>query len=125
MAALTPKSLARACCDCAIEKKAEDVIIIDLKKLSAPTDYFVIASGSGERHVKAIADGIVGEMRKRGVRAWHVEGSSARKWILIDYVNVVVHVFNSETRRFYSLETLWGDAPSEEVRPRKRRPRKA
>jgi len=99
-------------------------MIIDLRKLSAPTDYFVIASGSGERHVKAIADGIVEEMGKRGVRAWHVEGRSARRWILIDYVNVVVHVFNGETRRFYSLETLWGDAPSERVRPRMRRLRK-
>jgi ribosome-associated protein len=75
--------------------------------------------------VKAIADGIVEEMGKRGVRAWHVEGYSAKKWILIDYVNVVVHVFNGETRRFYSLETLWGDAPSERVRPRMRRPRKS
>jgi ribosome-associated protein len=125
VAALTPKSLAKACSDCAIDKKAEDVMIIDLRKLSAPTDYFVIASGSGERHVKAIAEGIVEEIAKRGVRAWHVEGYSARKWILIDYVNVVVHVFNNEARRFYSLETLWGDAPSEKVRPRMRRPRKA
>jgi ribosome-associated protein len=125
VAALTPKSLAKSCCDCAIDKKAEEVMIIDLRKLSAPTDYFVIASGTGERHVKAIADGIVEEMGKRGVRAWHVEGRSAKKWILIDYVNVVVHVFNGETRRFYSLETLWGDAPSERVRPRVRRPRKS
>jgi ribosome-associated protein len=125
VAGLTPKILAKGCCDCAIDKKAEEVMIIDLRKLSAPTDYFVIASGTGERHVKAIANGIVEEMGKRGVRAWHVEGYSAGRWILIDYVNVVVHVFNGETRRFYSLETLWGDAPSERVRPRMRRPRKS
>jgi ribosome-associated protein len=121
---LTPKVIAKSCCDLALEKKAEDITLIDLRSLNAPTDYFVIASGTSERQVKAIADHVVEEMAKRGVRAWHVEGLGARKWILIDYVNVVVHVFNSETRRFYSLETLWGDAPSEDVKPKARRARK-
>jgi ribosome-associated protein len=125
VAALTPKATAKACCDLALDKRAENVTLIDLRRLGAPTDYFVICSGTGDRHVRAIADGVVEEMAKRGVRPWHVEGVSARKWILIDYVNVVVHVFNNETRRFYSLETLWGDAPSEEVKPRIRRKRKA
>jgi len=125
VAALTPKNLAKTCCDIALEKRAEDVLIIDLRKLSAPTDYFVICSGTGERHVRAVADGIVEGLLKQGVRPWHVEGITARKWILVDYVNVVVHVFNNETRKFYSLETLWGDAPSEKVRPRTRRTRKA
>ncbi len=125
MPSLTPKAFARACCGFAIDKKAEDVIIIDLRKLSAPTDYFVICTGTGERHVRAIAENVIEEMRKCGARAWHVEGYTARKWILIDYVDVVVHIFNSETRRFYSLETLWGDAPSEVVKPKMPRVRKA
>jgi ribosome-associated protein len=120
--ALTPKTTAKACCDLAIDKKAEGVTLIDL---SAPTDYFVICSGNSDRHVRAIADGVVEEMAKRGIRPWHVEGYSARKWILIDFVDVVVHIFNEETRRFYSLETLWGDAPSEDVKPRTRRKKKA
>ncbi|MFZ1948126.1 MAG: ribosome silencing factor [bacterium] len=120
-AKLGPKAIAKECCDLALEKKAENVTLIDLRSLNAPTDYFVIASGTSERQVRAIADHVVEEMAKRGVRAWHVEGLSARKWILIDYVNIVVHVFNSETRRFYSLETLWGDAPSEDVKPKTRR----
>jgi ribosome-associated protein len=93
------------------------VVIIDLRKFSAPTDYFVICSGTTEKHVKAVADNIVEGMRKKRVRAWHVEGHSVGSWILIDFVDVVIHVFNRVTRKFYSLETLWGDAPIEEIRP--------
>lgn len=92
-------------------------MIIDLRKLNAPTDYFVICSGSSDKHVRAIADNIVEGMKKKKVRAWHVEGHSVGSWILIDYVDVVIHVFNDVTRKFYSLETLWGDAPMEEVKP--------
>jgi ribosome-associated protein len=121
---LTPKSLARACCKLALDKKAEDVIIIDLRKLSAPTDYFVICSATADRQIKAIADNIVEGIEGKGHKAWHVEGYRALKWVLIDYVDVVVHVFNAETRRFYSLETLWGDAPVEEVRPKLPRAKK-
>jgi len=122
---LTSKSFARACGELALEKRAEDVTLIDLRKLGAATDFFVICTGSGDRHVRGIADYVTEEMSKRGIRAWHVEGYSSRKWILIDFVDVVVHVFNSDTRKFYSLETLWGDAPSEVIKPRIRRSGKA
>jgi ribosome-associated protein len=115
---LTPKALARACTKLALDKKAEDVVIIDLRKLNAPTDYFVICSGATDRHVRAIADSVVDGLRKKKVRAWHVEGHTVGSWILIDYVDVVVHVFNDMTRKFYSLETLWGDAPIESIVPR-------
>jgi ribosome-associated protein len=121
---LTPKLLARNCCKLALDKRAEDVVILDLRKLSAPTDYFVICSAPADKQVKAIATNIVDGIMGKGRKAWHVEGLSNLKWVLIDYVDVVVHVFNDETRRFYSLETLWGDAPAEEVRPPKRRARK-
>lgn len=121
---LTPKALARACCDLAHDKKAEDVIIIDLRKLNAPTDYFVLCSATTDRQVKAIVDSVVEGMKGKGQAPWHIEGYTAKKWVLIDYVDVVVHVFNSETRQFYSLETLWGDAPTEEVKPKRRRTRK-
>ncbi len=122
---MTPKVLARKCCNLALDKKAEDVIIIDLRKLNAPTDYFVVCSALSDRQVKAIADNVVEGLKKEGNRPWHIEGRTARKWVLIDYVDVVVHVFNVETRAFYSLETLWGDAPVEEVKPKKRRVRRS
>ncbi len=94
------------------------MVIIDLRKLNAPTDYFVVCSGSTDKHVRAIAGNIVeGMKKKKKIRAWHVEGHQAGRWVLIDYVNVVVHVFSDVARKFYSLETLWGDAPIEEIRP--------
>ena len=93
------------------------MIIIDLRKLNAPTDYFVVCSGSTDKHVRAIADNIVQGMKKKETRPWHVEGHAVGSWVLIDYVNVVVHVFSNATRKFYSLETLWGDAPAEEIKP--------
>jgi ribosome-associated protein len=121
---LAPKALARTCCKLALDKLAEDVIIIDLRKLNAPTDYFVICSGNADRQVKAITDNILEGTSEKGLKPWHVEGYEALKWVLIDYVDVVVHVFHKETREFYSLETLWGDAPMEEIRPKKRGTRK-
>ena len=121
---MAPKALARTCCRLALDKRAEDVIIIDLRKLSAPTDYFVICSAAADRHVKAIVDNILDGTAGKGFKPWHVEGYGALKWVLIDYVDVVVHVFHDETREFYSLETLWGDAPVEEIKPTKPRTRK-
>jgi ribosome-associated protein len=97
---LTPKALARKCCSLALDKKADDVVIIDLRKLSAPTNYFVICSATTDRQVKAIVDNVVQGAKEKGHRAWHVEGYTARKWVLIDYVDVVVHVFNQDTREF-------------------------
>jgi ribosome-associated protein len=121
---LAPKALARTCCKLALDKRAEDVIIVDLRKLNAPTDYFVICSAAADRQVKAIADNILEGTAAKGLKPWHVEGYGALKWVLIDYVDVVVHVFLDETREFYSLETLWGDAPMEEIKPKKRGTRK-
>jgi ribosome-associated protein len=121
---LAPKVFARTCCGLALDKKAEDVIIIDLRKLNAPTDYFVVCSASTEKQVKAIVDNVVDGIEELGQKPWHVEGYSAKKWVLIDYVDVVVHVFTDDTRQFYSLETLWGDAPVEEVKPKRRRIRR-
>lgn len=121
---MRPKVLARTCCGLALDKKAEDAVIIDLRKLSAATDYFVICTASTDRHVKAIADNVVEGLEQEGHKPWHIEGYTAKRWVLIDYVDVVVHIFNRDTRAFYSLETLWGDAPIEEVKPKRRRVRK-
>ncbi|MEX2189090.1 MAG: ribosome silencing factor [Bacteroidota bacterium] len=94
----------------AIDKKAKNVILMDLRKMSGATDFFVICTGDSDTQVKAIADAIRGGMAERGEAVWHSEGFQARQWILLDYVDVVVHVFHKEVRNFYNLERLWSDA---------------
>jgi len=95
----------------ALELKAQDVVILDLRGISTATDYFVIAGGTSDVQVKAIANHIVNDLKKEGVRPQHVEGLRGGRWILVDYVDFVVHVFHPQARSFYQLETLWGDAP--------------
>ncbi len=95
----------------ALEKKAGDVKVLDLRKLADVTDYFLICSAEVELQARAIADHIVESLKKKGVRAWHAEGYQNSKWILIDYVDVVVHIFYEPTRDVYSLERLWSEAP--------------
>jgi ribosome-associated protein len=95
----------------ALERKALDVAVLDLRGISSATDWFVIASGNSDVQVKAIADHVVEELKKEGVRAQHVEGMTGGRWVLIDYVDFVVHVFHPQARAFYQLENLWGDAP--------------
>lgn len=94
----------------ALERKASDVVSLDLRGISSATDYFLIATGTSDVHVKSIADHIIGQLREEGVRANHVEGLQGGRWVLIDYIDVVVHVFQSSVRDFYQLEELWGDA---------------
>jgi ribosome-associated protein len=95
-----------------LEKKAVDVIILDLRKVkSAVTDFFVICSGNSDTQVDAITDSVEQEVYKRlGQDPWHKEGKENREWILLDYVDVVVHVFKKDRRQFFALEDLWGDA---------------
>lgn len=116
---LRPKSLAKRISDLALEKKGADVVILDLKDLSAACDYFVVCSGGSEQQVIAISDHIEMKMRERGQGPWHVEGRSHRRWILLDFVDVVVHVFHHETRQYYMLEKLWGDAKQTLVEDKK------
>jgi ribosome-associated protein len=120
---LTPKSLARRVGLLAIEKKAEDVTILDMSELSTACDYFVLCSADSEQQVAAIAAHIETKLRERGQPPWHVEGRTQRRWILIDFVDVVVHVFHQETRQFYMLERLWGDAKATRVQDPKARRR--
>ena len=112
---ITPKRLAYLAGKLALDKKATDVKILDLRKLSTICDFFVICSASVEIHAKAIADSIIENLEKKGIRAWHHEGYQASRWILLDYVDVVVHIFLNEVRDFYELEKLWGDAKIEEL----------
>jgi ribosome-associated protein len=86
------------------------VALLNLTHISDATDYFVIASGSSDTHVRAIAEHVLEELRKEGVRAHHVEGLQQGRWVLLDYVDFVVHVFHPVLREFYQLERLWSDA---------------
>jgi ribosome-associated protein len=95
----------------ASEKQGEDVLVLDVRDLITITDYFVIASGSSDRQVKTIAEDIERALKDRGVKPVRVEGDGASRWILLDFVDLVVHVFHQEERDFYRLERLWVDAP--------------
>jgi ribosome-associated protein len=112
---LTSIRLAEHIADAALEKKAGDVVILDLRKLETLTDFFVICTGEVDQHVRAIAEHIEQEMRKYGEKVLHREGTGGLNWVLLDYVNVVVHVFRPSFREFYRLEDLWGDAEARRV----------
>jgi len=101
--------------DLALERKASDVVVLDLRGISTATDYFVIASGTSDVQVKAIADHVRDELKKDSVRPEHLEGLRGGRWVLMDYVDFVVHVFHPQAREFYQLEWLWGDAPRWDV----------
>jgi ribosome-associated protein len=104
-----PELLALAV-DGAREKKAENLVVLDLRQSDGFTDYFVICSGRSTKQVKAIAEAIETHLRLGGIRPSHIEGYPAAEWVLLDYFECVVHVFTPETRKFYSLERLWGKA---------------
>ena len=102
--------LAEACRLYAEEKKAEDVIILDVREVSTITDYFVIATGSNEPHLRAIVDEITEKLRlDHNVRPYSTEGERVTPWVVLDFIDVIVHVMNEEFRELYDLENLWGD----------------
>ncbi len=111
----TPLAVARMAGKLALTKKGQDVIILKLKNISSICDYFVIASGDVDVHVKAIAEAVDEGLARKGIKPWHREGVKGGNWILLDYVDVVVHIFHKSLREFYALEKLWGDAPIEEI----------
>jgi ribosome-associated protein len=110
---LTPLSIARTAGKLALTKKGYDIKILKLKNLTSVCDYFVIVSGDVDVHVKAIAETIDNGLLDLGVKPWHREGVRGGKWVLLDYVDVVVHIFQKSARDFYALEKFWGDAPVE------------
>ena len=109
-----PDELARAA-DLAIDRKAGAPTVLDLRGLSGATDWFLVVTGNSDTHVKAIADHIIEEMKKNGSRPDHVEGLRAGRWVLIDNIDFVVHVFHPAARDFYQLGRLWGDAPTHAI----------
>jgi ribosome-associated protein len=102
--------VARLAANAALDKKAEDVVILDVRGLSSYADYFVVATGTSDRQVSAIADSVEGLLRKAGHRPIGVEGYSLGHWVLLDFGDVVAHVFYEEARQFYDIEGLWADA---------------
>ena len=113
------KKLALLCRELADNKKAEDIVVLDVREISSITDYFVIASGTSEPHLRAISDEIVNKLRDdHGVRPRAIDGNLETAWLVMDYFDVIVHVMRGDVRERYDLETLWGDAPR--VKPRRR-----
>ena len=110
---MQPQEVARKAADLMLEKKAKDVVLLDLRGLSGATDYFVIGSAESDVQVRAISESVVDGLETSGVRIYHLEGFSERRWVLLDCIDVVVHIFLEELRDFYGLERLWGDAPLE------------
>ncbi|HVW19385.1 MAG TPA: ribosome silencing factor [Solirubrobacteraceae bacterium] len=118
MSALAPERLAELVAAYAADRKAIDVVELDLRGVSGYTDFFVICSGNTDRQVKAIHDAIhEGMKREHGVLPRRVEGLTESRWVLMDYLDVVVHVFTPETRDYYRLEQLWGDVPRRAYEP--------
>ncbi|MEO8447185.1 MAG: ribosome silencing factor [bacterium] len=110
------KELAFKIADIILQKKASNVVVMDLRELTTVTDFFVVCSVISDTQVKAITDFIREETKKINERAWHNEGYSSLSWVLLDFVNVVVHIFLEDTRKFYNLEGLWADAVVTEVK---------
>ena len=104
---LEPNELARKVVDIAEDRKAEDIVMLDIRKVSVIADYFVICTGTGDRHVKAIAKEIDEKLGDEGKNPVSIEGMVDAKWVLLDYGDVLVHIFDQETRDFYKLEQLW------------------
>jgi ribosome-associated protein len=109
------RELAAVCARIAQETKAEDVVVLDVRGLASFTDYFVIMSGRSTRHVQGLAEAIAGELHAKRVNSKHSEGLREGLWVLLDFGDVVVHVFYHENRSFYNLEGLWHDAPRVDV----------
>lgn len=112
---MTSKTLAKKIAEAALSKKAYDIAILDLRKLTTMTDYFVVCSVDSDTQARAVADAIKHETVEKGEALVRKEGYSEGRWVLLDYVDVVAHVFHKDVRTFYNLEKLWGDAKFEYV----------
>ncbi len=125
IAIVTSRQLAVACARIADDKKASDIVILDLRKLNGITDYFVICSALNDRQSRAIAEEVAFEMKHKGLRAYGIEGHRGAPWILEDFGDFVLHVFRENHRKFYDLESLWADAPRIDWEKRAAKPKKA
>jgi ribosome-associated protein len=112
MARTTEDRKVRAAARAALDRKALDLVVLDVRGLSSVTDYFLVCSGRSTTHVSSIVDGIREVLKASDMRPLHAEGAPESGWMLLDYGDVLVHVFLEDTRVYYALERLWGDAPS-------------
>ncbi|MDP2724808.1 MAG: ribosome silencing factor [Syntrophales bacterium] len=112
---LDAKKRALLCVNASLEKKANNIVVMNVRELSAFTDYFVICSGASDRQVQAIASAIRENMKKKGLLPLGVEGENHGQWVLMDYDDVVVHIFYEPVREFYEIERLWSEAPTMKV----------
>ncbi len=112
--ALSGSEIAEIGAEAALDRKANEVVVLDLRGLSSVADFFIICSGNSDTHVEGIANIIEEKLDENGAKLWHREGGRRASWILLDYIDVIVHIFTEEAREFYSLERLWGDAPKTE-----------
>jgi ribosome-associated protein len=103
-------AIAQRAAQLCLDNKANDVVLLDLKEVSDMTDFFVIASGTSDTHVRSTAERVIEELKKEGMAVHHVEGLTQGRWVLLDYVDFVVHLFHPTLRQFYQLERLWSDA---------------
>ena len=103
---------ARRAARAALDKRAGDLVVLDVQRVSSVTDYFLICSGKSTTHLETITDAIRAELRGEGVNVLHAEGVAESGWVLLDYGDVLMHVFLEDTRLYYALERLWGDAPA-------------
>lgn len=103
-------ALAQRAAQIALDTKAQDVVILDLRGVTDMTDFFVIASGTSDTHARAIGEHVAVGLKKEGSPAYHVEGLEKGRWVLLDFVDVVMHIFHPTLRNFYQLERLWADA---------------
>lgn len=107
---MTSQQLAEKLAKFAWDKKGNNISILDVRNLTDVTDYFVVVTGESEPHVKAICDHLEEKLSNENMPAWHREGYQNLNWVLLDYIEVVVHIFQEYTRRYYDIEKLWGDA---------------
>jgi ribosome-associated protein len=105
-----------AAVEAARDRKGRDLVVLDLRGLSTATDFFFIGTGTSDIHVRGMAEHIIGELKRTGVRPDHVEGLQGGRWVLIDYIDFVIHLFHPAAREFYQLEHLWGDASRLDVK---------
>ncbi len=132
-----PRQVALACARIASERKAENVVILDVRKLIYLTEYFVVATGQSDRHLRALADEMTDELKESGVERFGLEGLDDARWVLADFGGVIVHLFREDARAFYDLEGMWsdakrvktadeaGDEPADDAPPAKRKSAKA
>jgi ribosome-associated protein len=100
-----------------LEKKAKNIVLLDVRKLTTLTDYFVVCHGTSETQIRALANSVTEKVKETlGEKVWKQEGLDARRWIILDYVNVVVHIFSEEKRNYYGIERMWNDAAVTEIK---------